>query len=222
MAKPHATRKSGKPHATRKSRKPHAKCGARLKRRDGTCTKAAGWRTDHPGQGKCYLHGGATPIRNGRYSSIQNEELGEKIAKFAEDPDPLNLEPEVAVLRALLEELLDRWYSIYGPDGALLAWHESFTTGTEDKEKKPRELPDISSVSAIVDRVGKMVERIHKFRAEQTISLATLNRVCEQMGVELVAAVREVKLEEPQSSQLLKAVERRWGSLRLEPGRSGG
>ena len=211
-----------KPHVGKKSKEPHVECGAQLKRRKGICEKPAGWRTDHPGQGRCYFHGGATPIRNGRYSTIQNEELGEKIAKFAKDPDPLNLEPEIAVLRALVEDLLDRWYWIFGPDGALLAWHESFTKGAEDKEKKPRELPDISSVSAIVDRVGRMVERIHKFRAEQSISMATLNRVVEQMGVELVAAVQDVKLGEPQSTQLLEAVERRWGSLRLEPGRSGG
>jgi len=211
-----------KPHAKGKPKIPHAKCGARLKSGKGACSKAAGWRTDHPGQGKCYLHGGATPSKHGRYSSIQSEELREKIARFAKDPDPLNLEPEVALLRAFLEDLVERWYSIYGPDGALLAWHESFSAGAEDKEKKPRELSDFSAVSALVDRVGKMVERIHKFRAEQSISVATLNRVVEQMGVELVAAVREVKLDGAQSSQLLEAVERRWGALRLEPGRGGG
>ena len=36
------------------------KCGA-AKRKGGTCTQAAGWGTDHPGIGKCKLHGGSTP-----------------------------------------------------------------------------------------------------------------------------------------------------------------
>ena len=199
-----------KPHVETKFKKPHVECGAQLKRRKGTCEKPAGWRTDHPGQGRCYFHGGATPIKHGRYSTIQSEHLREKLERFQKDPDPLKLEPEVALLRAHLEDIIDLWYSIYGPDAA------------EDKQDKPRYLPDSSDISSLVDRVGKMVERIQKFRAEQSISVATLNRVCEQMGVELVAAVREVKLEEPQSTQLLEAVERRWGSLRLEPGRSGG
>lgn len=35
-------------------------CGART-RQGGTCRKPAGWGTDHPGVGRCRLHGGATP-----------------------------------------------------------------------------------------------------------------------------------------------------------------
>jgi hypothetical protein len=38
-----------------------AKCGGKLKRRDGTCARPAGWGTDHPGTGRCKLHGGSTP-----------------------------------------------------------------------------------------------------------------------------------------------------------------
>lgn len=36
-------------------------CGGRLKKRDGTCTRPPGWGTDHPGAGRCKLHGGCTP-----------------------------------------------------------------------------------------------------------------------------------------------------------------
>jgi hypothetical protein len=40
-----------------------AKCGARLRgeRAGKTCTHQAGWGTKHPGEGRCKLHGGATP-----------------------------------------------------------------------------------------------------------------------------------------------------------------
>lgn len=37
------------------------KCGAKLLKRDGTCTLPAGWGTDHQGFGKCRKHLGTTP-----------------------------------------------------------------------------------------------------------------------------------------------------------------
>ncbi len=39
----------------------HDRCGARKKGGDGCCARPAGWGTDHPGLGKCKLHGGSTP-----------------------------------------------------------------------------------------------------------------------------------------------------------------
>src|SRR5262249_45569095 len=144
------------PHAKSQSSKTLAKCGAKTKRRDGSCTKSAGWRTDHPGVGKCYLHGGATPIKSGRYSKTKRESLRERIEAVRADPDPLNLEPEVALLRALVEDLIERWDEVFGPGGALIAWHNSF--GSEKESPKPRQLPDFSSISQLVDRVGAMVD----------------------------------------------------------------
>jgi len=48
-------------------------CGARKRqpRHPGeTCARPAGWGTWHVGYGRCKLHGGATPYRTGRYSSV--------------------------------------------------------------------------------------------------------------------------------------------------------
>ncbi|MFJ8309816.1 MULTISPECIES: hypothetical protein [unclassified Streptomyces] len=36
-------------------------CGAQRKQQPGTCTRPAGWGTDHAGAGRCKLHGGSTP-----------------------------------------------------------------------------------------------------------------------------------------------------------------
>jgi Zn-dependent oligopeptidase len=37
------------------------KCGGKLLKREGTCTRPAGWGTPHPGTGRCKLHGGCSP-----------------------------------------------------------------------------------------------------------------------------------------------------------------
>lgn len=36
-------------------------CGAAKRQGAGTCARPAGWGTDHPGFGRCKLHGGTTP-----------------------------------------------------------------------------------------------------------------------------------------------------------------
>lgn len=38
-----------------------SKCGRNKRQGVGTCTRPAGWGTDHAGVGACKLHGGATP-----------------------------------------------------------------------------------------------------------------------------------------------------------------
>jgi hypothetical protein len=55
---------------TPEQRDRHALCGAK-KRKGGKCRLYAGQRTDHPGVGHCYLHGGATP--NGKKHAVTLE-----------------------------------------------------------------------------------------------------------------------------------------------------
>jgi hypothetical protein len=190
-------------------------CGAKT-RTGGPCKLKAGFKTDHVGEGRCRLHGGATPVKHGLSSTVHTARLADRIEEHLKNPDPLNLLKEVAQLRAFAEDLMERWESIYGVDGALLAWHESFLTG--NVEPKPRQLPDFSAVTTVVDRVGAMVDRIHKHRSEGAVSLATMNRVMEQLGAEVVHALREMKLDGDTSTRFLEAVERRWGAIRVEPG----
>ena len=45
------------------------KCGARKKQSEGNCTRPAGWGTDHPGFGRCKLHGGCVP--SGRKAALE-------------------------------------------------------------------------------------------------------------------------------------------------------
>lgn len=108
-------------------KEPHAglqaRCGARTRRSGGLCANVAGHRTNHVGQGRCYLHGGATPIRTGRYSTIKRERIRDLIEAHASDPEPLNILPEIAALRALFQDFIERYDE---HTEALLAWHASF------------------------------------------------------------------------------------------------
>jgi nucleotide-binding universal stress UspA family protein len=263
------------------------KCGAKTKS-GRPCQNTAGKKTDHVGEGRCWLHGGATPIKHGRYSVIQRQNIKERIAQFESDADPLNLLPEVLLLRALTADLIDRYDELVE---GLHRWHVSFESnylqarmnwlqdvqaftrpeinglhtavlvaidnlvemeGQDDAldllidgakqtleqaikpsrvklgqippapdplsfVDKPRKLLDISEAANLIDKVGKMVERIEKQKQEGTIKLETLDRVLEQLGVEVVKAVQQHVADPDSRSQILRDVEERWGSIRLEP-----
>lgn len=102
------------------------RCGAK-RRKGGGCTRGAGERTVHPGQGKCWMHGGTKAgdprLKHGRYSSIDRPRIRELIEAHERDPDPLNLLPEIAALRALFQDFIER-YEVNTE--ALLAWHASW------------------------------------------------------------------------------------------------
>ncbi|MCH7589355.1 MAG: hypothetical protein IIC78_15165 [Chloroflexi bacterium] len=85
-------------------------CGAK-KRAGGECKNRAGKGTEHLGEGRCRLHGGAgsgRPIIHGRYSLKHRENLQAKVQKFLEDSKPGSLFDELALERALLQDLLDK------------------------------------------------------------------------------------------------------------------
>lgn len=128
-------------------------CGAKT-RQGGGCKQKAGWGTDHVGIGRCKLHGGATPIRTGRYSVVHRQSLQTKIDQFAADPQAGDLRGELALMRALLQDHLDRF-----PDGVPL-------TGD-----------DIGRLFDMIEAIGRLVERIAKILATTALTQAELQLI---------------------------------------------
>lgn len=82
---------SGKPSETSTDAE---RCGAKSRRTGKPCRNPRGLRTDHPGTGNCWLHGGASP--NGRIHAAREQaaRLGAR----------LELEPHDALLDALYRQ----------------------------------------------------------------------------------------------------------------------
>lgn len=92
------------------------RCGARKRQGEGCCTQAAGWGTDHVGEGRCKLHGGCTPsVSKGatlRLVEAQARELFGQIAPTVSPVDnPLaayaSLAGRVLAWMQLMDSLLD-------------------------------------------------------------------------------------------------------------------
>lgn len=101
------------------------KCGKATREgaKNPKCGRPCGWGTDHPGTGPCKLHGGASLVTHGRYATMRDETMRELIASFENDPDALNVFPELAAARALFVNFIDRYQA---HTAALIAWHESY------------------------------------------------------------------------------------------------
>lgn len=187
--------------STNGSTPPSETCNAKT-RSGGRCQHPAGWRTSHLGQGRCHLHGGSTPIKHGRYSTIARESLRALIEQHAADPDPLNIFPELAAARALFQDYVER-YDKWAD--AIIAWHATFSDEYQAELKrawalhdpengpfvppnpqdycgKPHQVLDVADAYRIVSEITKIVERQERIRAANAISRPDLMRVMQEMG----------------------------------------
>jgi hypothetical protein len=203
-------------------------CGAPKRAEDvrgEPCRNAAGFKTNHPGVGRCFLHGGRNRITHGRYSGIQRESLRSLIEQHESDPDPLNILPELAAARALFQDFAERYDAFRD---ALIAWHASHSdayrearaaylvqrgdkceacdgTGfTGDAEEpnplafvdRPRSILDIADAHRLVSEVTKIVERIEAIRARNAVSRPELHRVIAEMWRVLELNVQDSTLRQ--------------------------
>ncbi len=98
------------------------------------------------------MHGGTSPGRpviHGRYSLIHRAALADKVATFLADPRPGDLTDELALLRALLQDYLERF-----PDGV------------------PLDVSEIGRVMDMVDAVARLVARISRIMNQTALTQA--------------------------------------------------
>lgn len=88
---------------------PRKVCGAKLRGKNAFCQKSP------MANGRCRLHGGATPsgpdsanYKHGRYAEAFKGQLAEKFKKHSDDPQPLDMITDLNVQRTLLEEYLSQ------------------------------------------------------------------------------------------------------------------
>lgn len=180
-------------------------CRAWNGKRKKYCKAKAGAGTDHAGVGRCRWHRGNGTVTHGlyrRYEPIHVESLRQLIERFEADPDPLNMLPELAALRALFVDWINRYQDWRD---ALLAWYAMMGRRRDQdqvvativnqvlNDAAPRQVLDISDGYRLLSEASKVIERIEKIAAENAISRKDLNRV---MAEQLRVLREEVKDDE--------------------------
>lgn len=191
------------------------------KQRCTSQSKRTGLRCGHwanQGYAVCWLHGagrqsrpGGRPITTGRYADLQHRRLAPIIEAFRHDPEPLNLYPELALHRALLQDFIERYDAF---STALLAWHASFSRALPQVDdegnilppvEKPRQILDIADASRIIDRIGSLVERIDTMERGPLVTQRDMIAL-----VRLMRGVVERRVQDPATRQ---AIEEDWRAL---------
>jgi len=176
-------------------------CGGK-RRGEGTgktCTRPAGWGTDHVGAGRCKLHGGGTPS----HRQAGQRALAEKaVATFG-------LPREVDLREALLEE-------VYRTAGAVDWLHQKVQAlqaeeviwgKAEEVDKQSGEFPGTDVTHKAAVHVWVQLWREERTHLVKVVKLAL------DAGVE----ERRVRLAEQQGSLLAGAIKAILGDLDLSP-----
>ncbi len=210
---------------------PDKHCG-RATTTDGLpCTNTKGFLTPHPGAGLCKYHGGTSPsaiAKHSLYERVQSPGLLDALARVREaNVDSTDLTPEVQALRAIVIDFIERRDEYVE---ALLDFRLSFSQAvttalnadrTHDPmlmasacaqiassmNLRPTEVVDVADASTIIDRVGKMAERIHKMKTSQTITLDQIKKLLDNMGMSLARHVKD--------EGVIAAIQAEWNSLEL-------
>lgn len=148
-------------------------CGAKTRRTGKPCTNPV-----VNGGKRCRMHGGraGAPVQSGRYSKLKRRDLGELAERHGEIEGAMSMLPELALLRALTEDYINRYDEM---TEALLAWHND---GKKPDAKPPRIL-DMADSYRLISEITKIIKRSEDIDANNAISQKEFFRLTEQMGL---------------------------------------
>lgn len=177
------------------------------------CRARSGAGTDHPGQGRCRNHGGKTPIVHGRYSEVPRGALAEihDQLELESDEDKLNILPEATLLRALASAYVEQFEDFM--HGVIRFNHLEGEEAAIEK-RKPMYInpPSIQDVAAAVMKSAEVIDKVHKQRSANAISLKEFLRVMGLMSDIVVTNVRaleqKLRLTPVQCEEIDRALEK--------------
>lgn len=196
---------------------PNAYCRAWQPHVSAYCTVPAGEGTDHPGTGRCQSHDGR-PVEHGMYSRYSNvpatiRDIYDAHAG-AEAGDPLNVLPEIQLMRALLEDYVGRYTETRRQLDVWYQWYLDRSEGKPPPDVEPLLGPEMAY--KWLERIIKAAHAERKLRMSNAISLDELTRLMASMG----RVVKHFILEEDMApEERLKGIREEWGKLQV-PGMS--
>lgn len=195
---------------------PNRKCRAWRAKVGKYCTRGAGYGTAHVGVGRCERHGGK---REG-YRFSGNPKFRELYEWHVGSRDPLDLTHEVALTRALVSEFVEEVSQGSGRGEAkvlaeevrgLLPLRENGEVegGTALRRlERLAGLADLEVAAGMVESVSRVVERVERGKAMQSVPLPALRALVVGMAEVVRAVVKE--------AELVEKIEDGWGRLRIQ------
>ena len=115
----------------------------------------AGAGTDHPGTGGCHYHQpqkyGMVTIKHGRYANVSKRKQAALYREYVNDPDMLDLVPELALLRSFLADAMQDYH--------------------------PADQQHVKHLTDMIMKVSQLVERIENIQSQQVLTLSVARLV---------------------------------------------
>ena len=135
-------------------------CGGKLRRRDGTCGRAAGAGTDHKGWGNCSWHGGSSPSGGQSAAEKRIEDQARKLLYQHDAPPASN---PLLALQALAGRALAMEAAIGETVNRLGAIRYDTETGGEQLRA------EVAVMERAMDRCGKLLVDIARLNIDERL-----------------------------------------------------
>jgi hypothetical protein len=124
--------------------------------------------------------------------------IRELLEELDDDPNPLDLLPELKLLRALTGDFINRHEEF---TEALLKW-------SAEGGSPPKRLLDIADAARLLESISRIVDRIQKHRYSGAISLSEMQRFMTQLGLVVQRYVKD--------QAVLEAIDAGWKDLSVD------
>jgi hypothetical protein len=154
---------------------PELHCGAQTTSNEGhePCRNRKGFRTPHPMEGRCWKHGGLTPIKTGIYSKVQGTRLKGLIERTREETaNPLAVATEGLIMMRALSM--------------------AFLEDHSDLNDRKAILQAANLCSRSISAAG----RVHAMTQGDSLPIAAVDRLCRCMAEVVSNVVKDPKLLE--------------------------
>lgn len=167
-------------------------CNSRKRQGEGLCTRPAGWGTDHPGQGRCKLHGGVLRKRGPgprRPSENASLRLRERHQQWLQNPDLLNLRHYLAWVSAVLEDFIEATEASVALERPAVDLYEVEQGRYRLTDEEQRQVAAWARIGLLLRRQG-----FHKDVAElANLATTTIERIRRiEEGLKLFIHVQEI------------------------------
>jgi hypothetical protein len=221
----------GKPGKKKQIFNVNRHCGANAKQSGKPCLQPKGQRTSHPGEGRCWMHGGLKKWGDRRVKHGLNRKkdlFGPYLTGALEDAvdhvknfDLMDLTPHLELLNGLLADFIrrqqstseesDRFINQYGsaintivssskPDEI-----DAAVAKLKESANVPRGGIDIDSAAVLVERISRVVEKVHRIEQTSAVTVEAVNMLLERMAMVVFKHVKD--------DEVLEAVKRDWAAV---------
>lgn len=200
-------------------------CRRWIPKRNKYCEQPAGHDTEHTGIGRCSKHDGrnivhgerskyADFIRKKNLSPVERyRELPETLQDLYEgqndDPDPLNVEADIRLARAVLLDYVQRYHDMRMK---LDTWYEWYMDEFDGAPPKVDLLP-VEHVVTFLKKVTDIAHKERKLRMQDAVSTSELYRIMAKMGK---VVEHWITHEDMPNEEKLKRIKEDWLKIDVE------